>query len=65
MSVVSEGNTATIPHHQVEFVRENNLFFAADPDAKFLTVAFVSRGARTTGVGFGCARTTPTTFNVF
>ena len=37
----------------------------AATDAKFLTAAFVSRGACAACGGFGCARNTATTFHVF
>ena len=37
----------------------------AAADAKFLTAAFVSRGACAACGGFGCARNTPATFYVF
>jgi hypothetical protein len=37
----------------------------AGADAKFLTTAFVSRGAFAACGGFGCARNSSTTFHVF
>ena len=37
----------------------------AATDTKFLTAAFVSRGAYAACGGFGCARNTATTFHVF
>jgi len=36
----------------------------AATDAKFLTAAYVSRGACAASGGFGCARNTATTFHV-